>query len=370
MQVTYSPFALPQTVQKSPNNTFTVRWINFQEFQKDLTPTFHHFDERLQHFASLFTPIPHSRKQIVDYYQLWVNVGLADGSDADLELQLTQGNYESNAIAKSAIEERSNSSFYFLKIFDESTDETPLLSLRFNPSGTVGEIVYIQKGTQFSGSQIKEISMQILQFLKIDRVYLNDDAKFTVSYPSDEENKGHTITIPMRTYLPVVTDEGETWYGKSGFSPFDCHELRSFERGVKVSQNRESYYRSVMTVREISLAVLYREVLSQPSKFTLISLCARYLPGINLKNIDRNIKRLANVALHDLAKNLYAATLRKDPHALNDFIAFNQSILACDEMSSHSYHQALDTIYYTCLWQRCYADPNENSSYLQYRKAI
>lgn len=354
---------LTQQLQQMSDDHFEITWINLEEFRKGLSDGPADFDHRLKRFLELATLVPGRRKQEADYYQLWLNFPRDTfrpfQEEFNLDLRAFFGAFESNTLTQASSGELHTTNFFNIKVFDEDDQKTPLLQIRLNPNGTLAEIVYIKKGQHLSGTHLKEIALMILNYFKPDLVYLNDDARFTFAIP----NTSNTLTVPIRSYLPIINKEGETWYGKTGFSPMQCKDLQTSDPKIQVSQDPTLYYRAVKTVRTTTLKSLYCEILTETSKATLISLCQRYLPALNLTGLDRNQRRLASFTVHDLGYQIYLAV--STLQGQSDLALFIQKIIARNADNPHHYYRALEQIYLTCLWKYSYRNPLENTSYLE-----
>lgn len=351
---------LSQTSQQ----TFSVRWVSINEFQHDLSNPDSSFQERLKHFLNKLTPIYSADGSKLAYHQLWINFPKGTFSpfqdELDLELIVKAGKFESNTLTAKSGGELTTPYFFHLKIFAEDDRSAPLAAIRFNPEGTKGELVYIQKGKHLTGTQMSDLTFMILNFLKVDFVYLNDDAHFPVQVPGTTT----TLELPIRMYLPIMSSQGETWYGKRKFSPLSCHQLQTSDKSVIKTQDPTQYYEAVKNVRDISLAILYREVLNPEAQKELITLCQRYLPSLNMTNINQNIRRLASVTLHQLGNALYNSM--RTAQGQIDFITFTQKIIAMNPDNPHPFYRSLDVIYDTCIWKFSYSNPLENTSFSEY----
>lgn len=358
-QVSNSPLS-PQFTPGKTDEEFSVRWVSLDEFKKNLStsddPLFHN---RLNHFLNQLTPIHKSQSIDIDYYQAWLNISAgslrAFQCEFNLEIYAVFGPFESNALTQESSQETNTHTFLHIKIFDEEQRETPLIQLRINPQGNIAELVYIQKGEHLSGNQMKDLALCLLNTLKPDLVYLNDDAKFTMETP----------TVPIRSYLPLISPTGETWYGKDGFSPLFCKNLQTSDPEIKISQDPTEYYLAVAFARNMTIKNLYQSVLPEEAKPLLLDLCKRYLPHINMTNIQRNMRRLANVKLCELGCELYKSL--STSQGKKDFAIFVQQIISRNSDSSHSFYQALDQIYLTSLWKYSYKDSQENTSFLSFQ---
>lgn len=366
-QTTNNPVS-PSSIQiEATDEEYPVRWVTLTEFNEGLAlTTFQHFQDRLKHFLNQFSPIPKPCGLGIDYHQVWINFPEGNLSafqeEFNLDIKVFYSPFESNTLTQNSSGENETQSFLHIKVFDEDEYETPLIQLRVNPQGNTAEIVYVQKGSFLSGTQMKELALSMLNALKPDLVYLNDDAKFTFDVPNSME----TLTVPIRSYLPIISPQGETWYGKDGFSPLQCNNLQTSDPHIKKTQDPTEYYRSVALVRNTSLKDLYQYILPEESKNTLLDLCARYLPKINLSNIDKNIRRLANVNLHNLGCEIYNS-MRTNQGKV-DFAQFYQKIICNNSDSALPFYEALEEMYLTSIWKFSYKSPQNNSSYQAIRR--
>ena len=360
----------PDVVQGKAKDEFSVKWVTLAEFNSGLTSAAYPlFQDRLHHFLNQFSPIPKLNSSGIDYYQAWLNFPAGSlkpfQSEFNLEINVSFGAFKSNALTKEASGEADTSFFLHIKIFDEDARETPLVQLRVNPQGNIAELVYLQKGLWMSGNQLKELSLLMLKALKPDHIYLNDDANISLNVPGSMES----LTVPIRSYLPLMSPEGETWYGKDGFSPLYCQELQTSDKKVKKTQDPTIYYNAVAQVRNTSLKDLYQKILPKKSTSVMLDLCARYLPDIKLDNIQQNTRRLALVKLYDLGYEIYKSM--RTEQGQKDFVLFYNNIIARNPDCSNNFYQALEVIYLTNLWKYSYHNPLENTSFqtfLQYLK--
>lgn len=358
-----NPFSCPLNSQASQEK-INVRWINLNELKDDLTHTSEYFSERLKLFLNALTPIPSHDGNHVEYYQLWLNYPSRTLSsyqrEFNLDLIVTGGSFDSNTLTQSSSGESDTSSFIHIKLFDEGEREEPLVHIRLNPDGTKGELVYIKKAKHMSGTQISDLTFFILNYLKADFIYLNDDSH----YPIRRCSASAVLEMPIRMYLPIISSDGETWYGKRGFSPLHCKDLQTSDPSVVKTQDPTQYYLAVRILRNISLATLYRDVLEADGKTALLQLCKRNLPDINLENINYNIRRLASVKLYQLGNALYASL--RTQQGQKDFYTFTQKIIAMKSDNPHPFYRSLSVLFETRIWKYSYKNALENTSFIEF----
>jgi len=236
----------------SSSDSFAVQTYSSDEFSSELNEVSdcHNFHDRMQRFRDAFSFIPDSDDG--SYHHAFIEY-----SERYLSVIMLDGEYDSNAVVEGELFPKQNA-YHHIKIFDDEEHKTILAHLIFDREGKYGELIHVQRGNDFSGTEVKSFVFSIIDALKIERVILHDTAKFTVLVPDvKHKNSQRSVEVTMSMYLPICTQEGKTWYGKDGFSPLACEELKMPQKGVTACQNPEKYRSSVEALRSYELAKLF-----------------------------------------------------------------------------------------------------------------
>ena len=136
-----------------------------------------------------------------------------------------------------------------------------VLLLRCDKGGTCGELVWLQKGTNVSGTDALAIENAISSALDLRWVYLHDDSKIKFG--------GNTSRSTCNLYLKTIRSiaKGQSWYSQAFYRPFSCKGWPSqtsingksqtgVEAGTIFTQNAKDYKNAVEFIRSFKLKEL------------------------------------------------------------------------------------------------------------------
>src|SRR5690606_26512817 len=228
----------------------------------------------------------------------------------------------------------------------------------------IGELCHIQKGEKISGNQVKSICFSILNALKIEMIYLNDDSKMTFALPPNGPF-GAQKTVRMAEYLPIVTADGDSWYGKEGFSPLYCNGVVAHDGKTEITQDPAQYYRSLEFLRGTSLE-WFSTLLSTEENDIVQRLVEKYLApewASAVPHLKLSSKELIKgKTVHQLGSAIYRHLIDKNiPDKVKilinrDFVQYCGTFLEAirDEKKGKQYNDALDQYCSTTIWRKFY----------------
>ena len=135
-------------------------------------------------------------------------------------LEAGRSNFISHTCTQEALGEEGQR-YTYLRAYEYLSEEgaesmeKPLLEMRINSVGSLGELIWIQGGKSgIAGGTLLDFSTQIQDSLRVSRVLLNDDCK--------------KRNLSLRYWLPLATDALATWYQKrAGYRVLECEGLQS-----------------------------------------------------------------------------------------------------------------------------------------------
>ncbi len=227
--------------------------------------------------------------------------------------------------------------YHYFELFkaEDSRFEEPCLSIRTDFGGEHAEILYIGTQEPFNGNQIKEISDCFLTYLGVKSAYLHDDSKRIVYTTAHNSLKGiHAHPLFLRQLCAVASDDGKSWYEKSGYTIMDCTKAQS-KQHKPVTQSTAYYKAALSRVRNTKLPELIDYTKETHGKGTrdLQTLYQKYTPILFR---EKKVNTLSLLTLHDLGKTLLEASKKGNtPFETNkDLITF-QAIALTDYVYKH-----------------------------------
>lgn len=306
-------------------------------------------------------------------------------SGFQLNLLFEQDGYFSNAIAQESFEQGippgAKPSYHYLKIYEGDDVIHPLFLIRADLQGLMGEVVYLKKGTYLSGTDIKNILLTpLLNYLGIQQVIKHDDSTRTIVSAKNTD-------ILLRLLLPIVNkaggpDEGSTWYGKDGFTPMSCNELRYPKSQLIVTQDPKYYFAALEKMRCTTLGTLHQDVLykTKRQQQQLARLAQKYFPqSVQGDGFQKDVV-FTTLTVAELGAAVFAAAAQKSADqnliktANQDLVLFYKICLSpsnLDENASRAacvYNLALDTLQSHYFWIKSFQDPALNISYAQFKR--
>lgn len=290
------------------------KFLNVKLKHENNGETYLHRFQKLQKYCSSSIS---KDKEVRNFHMLWLEVRHETKKTLWLNFLLFESeNYESRAVRRNDLSILKNDetdaedtvAYDYIKLFEgEDVSKEPLLQIRIDKSGKLGEILFIRGTESIKGTDIKKLSMALIEFLQIECVILQDTAKL--------EKKGEALLL--KKFLPIVSEDAKTWYEREGFRPLSCEAFKvvgqeSDKLGRNVSQNPQTYSSAIAKIRKTRLEKLLSFFAPETKqKKCLISLTKKY--SLNF-----------NSSLHDLGKAIY---LSKN---LNDLENFCRNFLTVD----------------------------------------
>lgn len=332
-----------------------IRTVSSKKFSRKLEKirNFQSVDPKLLLLKAICTPRGDSEDQDPTFWQLWIEYSPPSGDASFLNFMIFDGEFESNTLAETAFEilqpNSTASRYHYIKVFENNELDEPLLQIRINPQNNLGEIIYIKKGNDktFTGETVLNLGLQILDSLNVPRTFLHDDSKIPVKYK--EGRKKISTEIPLRLYR-VLSEQGETWYGKKGFFPVDARGMQTTNPDYVANQDIEKYYLAVVFLCNIRLDEIELELsaIKHPATKTLTQ----------LKSI-LNSSELDQATLSDLARALTKAYREtKSEESTQNYVLFYNTFLSgkffkkAQSPFLSKFERAVKTVKKQIIWER------------------
>ena len=232
-------------------------------------------------------------------YLLWVTLSEEKEQYLKLVLEAGRSNFISHTCTQEALGEEGQR-YTYLRAYEYLSEEgaesmeKPLLEMRINSVGSLGELIWIQGGKSgIAGGTLLDFSTQIQDSLRVSRVLLNDDCK--------------KRNLSLRYWLPLATDALATWYQKrAGYRVLECEGLQSsLDAKVFYSQSVLKYESSLTYVKELDLAHLW----SLLKGFTKDTLFLRGLMKKYLKVQSPTMMIARDFSIHDLLQEIHRESI-------------------------------------------------------------
>ncbi len=308
-------------------------------------------------FVPLFTDFLDAEKKNKSIYsQLWVHIPQRFSPIKEefyLNFRIDRAPFYSQYLPDSTSAE----TFNYLSVYEDE-ESKPFIYLRL---GNNGEILWLSKGDKLRGGAVKKLCLNMLSKIPlIPTSYLFDTATISLRVKGRSSQKVEKVFLSM--ILSLSSENGESWYGRSGFSPVKCKKLEI--KGDTVSQDPPLYYQAVEKLRGIRFQ-------------TLKNLFARY--HIRLRFLSSCIKAGTNPTLHEIFKTVHGQT-RHYPNdsaeaviaetklfQLYDFFLNSKTLRTPTSFKAMSlYYLALETLKCHTIWQRGFMKDSVSSSYARF----
>jgi len=197
------------------------------------------------------------------WYGLWLQI---PQKDKWIMLLINDGGWFTNCTSEQQMMGHVTSSdqrdYWFFRVIEgHSSNNNICLLLRADKGGTCGELVWLQKGFNVSGTDALAIENAISSALDLRWVYLHDDSKIKYG--------GNTSRSQCNLYLKTIRSiaKGQSWYSQAFYRPFSCKGWPSqtningktqtgVEPGTVFTQNAKDYKNSVTFIRNYKLTKL------------------------------------------------------------------------------------------------------------------
>jgi hypothetical protein len=232
---------------------------------------------------------------------------------------------------------------------DDNDNPLHLLNIITTLDSLVGELHQVRKGPTFSGKQVLDLGLYLLDnLLKVGSVYLSDLS--AIQIPKTKEEK--TGFIPLRVSLSIGGDTPHTWYSKQGFNPLTFDNILTGwdnKNRLIVSQDADKYVEAIMTLRQLKLSELHR-ILPPTRQDYLKNLFTTYQSHFSSADKDEKSNHEATsvfgeTTLHELIALVYGVSKKIKPSAkhveeLNEMLDLNhhfRDLIAFDEPRKSKY---------------------------------
>jgi hypothetical protein len=260
------------------------------------------YQERLRKLQQYCSPSKSTDEEAEDFRILWLEIPFEKSDSRWLTfLSYTSRAYESRSLNRddlSLLRQPADPLFYnYIKLFEgEEVSQAPLLQIRSDAEGKLGEILFIKGSESIKGSEVKKLAMALINFLHIEIVILHDTAKLEVDGKE----------IFLKKFLPIVSEDGCTWYERDGFKVFPIKakvvEKQDCDEGRAVNQSPQSYAAAIALLRTFSVIMLQSFFDSSDERRTTLGrLIKTYLP-----------EEYRQSTLHDLGKAIYLSKNLQD----------------------------------------------------------
>lgn len=178
--------------------------------------------------------------------------------DTFLFFTICRGAFKSDNVASQLLENnRKNKNNFFrltLNERNENEEKTELLTLLVSPNGAKGELEWISKGENFTGTRMLAIFERIQQYLQIQTLYLYDDAKFKVF-------GAKTIQLIGHLYIPIASRKGEPFYCTwANFQILECRDIpHPQEKSIRFDQNIQTFKEAVNLIKKTRINEDFRD---------------------------------------------------------------------------------------------------------------
>lgn len=357
-----------------------ISWPRFEDLEAEVKDI-----EVLESFSARFAKLKSHFTQVDGHHEMWLTmpdkeVGGSDASDKDIYLTLDKvTEYESNALSEAYVKSKlnpSNDGFYVIRGYEGSIQhgkEDERFKFRVDMDGKVGEIVWIQRGGHFSGSDLMCLFELLQRTLKIEQVFLKDDAEFE--------------KIPLRVIKPITSEDGLTWYQKFGFKILTSRNVQD-EQDSYYNQRPANVKKAIQKVRNFKI----RDVLGKiktSAKPTLASIMSRLFGSADPKahTVGEMVSDLVaksedlpqlpkGISLEDLPRQVSQAHTAKRDAALDarkDLLWVYSNCLAYDANKESSfppaYQNAVNLLHDTMLYvKRMPDEPKQGKTAAKHRK--
>lgn len=241
----------PEFKSSKIENSHEVKWVHFDEIQKELISKFKAkdtFSQRLNRICT-YMKDPNEIKSIY--------ISLDEESELCIALTVqTQRPFESEALPlEMFLEEKEATQFIDIKLHEsvklaEGYEDRQFLHVRCSEDGHLNELVKIEKGEAISGTKGMELLEMIAPWFKLKKVYLYDDAQIPYT---DKQGKEQFISIRKNL---IFRDKGLSWYEKKGFSLLPCENTPVLDRSLLLTQDSTVYLEAKETVRKTKVSDL------------------------------------------------------------------------------------------------------------------
>ena len=191
------------------------------------------------------------------YYCLWLQI---PQKEKWIQLIINDGDWFTNCTSEETMMSFTtpvgSKHYWFFRIIEnQSSANNTILLLRADKGGICGELVWLQKGTNVSGTDALAIENAISEALDLKWTYLHDDSKINVPGNS---TRSHNC-LYLKTLRSIA--KGKSWYAQALYAPFSCTKWPSqsnvnqtgVEQGTVFTQDAKQYRSAITYIRFLTM---------------------------------------------------------------------------------------------------------------------
>eukprot|EP01084_Bolivina_argentea_P047235 87024_1 len=209
--------------------TKALTWSDFRAWSKyNLEPYDHqHLDKKKQ--RELFTikmqillnfctyNVINNHNNTQCYYCLWLKI---PQKQKWIQLIINDSHWYTNCTSEQQMmgytTKISDRNYYFFRIIEgHTTPNNIILLFRCDKSGNCGEVIWLQKGKNVSGTDALAIENTLSAVLDLRWVYLNDYSKIKF----DANSSRSKCNLYLKTIRSIA--KGESWFSQAFYRPFN-----------------------------------------------------------------------------------------------------------------------------------------------------
>jgi len=241
-------------------------------------------------------------------------VRIDEEKELDIYIKIREKRFNSKALTEETFKEGKEATHYYYIVVCESVrkgnifDNERVLKIRCSPSGSKGELEWIQKGVRLSGNDVLAIYQLMEKILKPQEMILYDDSRLPTK-KTRGKNKQKPIIVSLRKLMALSSpdEHGYSLYEKKlGFTPAACKHFPT--KWNKISQDPNKYREAICEVRNTPLSTILRTHRIFPNSVkTTVRLRAKYIPEVDHPNVHQLVSAM-NVAAQSSSKIKREAT--------------------------------------------------------------
>eukprot|EP01084_Bolivina_argentea_P260717 440366_1 len=203
------------------------------------------------------------------YYALWLQI--PQKKEKWIQLLISDGGWFTNCTSEQQmmgyVTKTGDKDYWFFRVLEgQNSQSNIVLLLRCDKGGNCGELVWLQKGQNVSGTDALAIENALSSALDLRWVYLHDDSKIKYT--------GNSSRCTCHLYLKTIRSiaKGQSWYAQALYRPFNCKGWPSqtsidgktqtgVEPGTIFTQNAQEYKHAVHVIRSFKLKTLRKELI-------------------------------------------------------------------------------------------------------------
>lgn len=249
-------------------------------------------------FSQRFNTLKPKAQEKDGHVTFWISKSSTSDVPKDLLIKIsTEKQYDAQTFAKNekvaGLPQNIGPYHYIRCLFsDDPKDTKKAIIIRISNDGELAELVHLQAGSNWSGTDLLLLANLFFDMLKIPNAILLDDAKVNHE-------------IPLRLSYPFTHPNQDNWYNKIGFEIFPCNKVKLNDGDkTQITQNAASYTQSLDTLRNkasITDATLLED---KPKLLTLYKKYISKAANNNTLNKEKSLQKLISAIPPSDSKNL------------------------------------------------------------------